>query len=113
MIEICVIYQCLMQKVGFLRPRLKFPTCILLCYFPTAVSLVPRLLPAFPCCMRKMMELGKTYHVSDVAGRTDLTLGWFHPLRHSRDKFYQAPSFFFLHATLISFGVPGYEATLQ
>ena len=29
-------------------------------------SPVPRLLPTFQCCMRKMREPGKTYHVSDV-----------------------------------------------
>ena len=56
-------------------------------------SLTPRLLPAFQHCTTKTREPGKTYHVSDVhvAGGT---LSWFHPLHHSRDKFYQAPSFF-------------------
>ena len=49
-----------------------------------------------------MREPGKTYHTSDVhgAGGTDLfdssgtKSSRFHPLCHSRDKFYQAPSFF-------------------
>ena len=63
-------------------------------------SLVPRLLPALHCCMIKMREPGKTYLKSDVAGGTDLfnssetKSSQFHPLQHSHDKFYQAPSFF-------------------
>ena len=65
-----------------------------------SISLVPRLLLAFQRCTGKMREPGKTYHVSDVAGGTDLTLfhldytSQFHPLRHSHDKFYLAPLFF-------------------
>ena len=39
-------------------------------------SLVPRLLPALQHCTRKTREPGKTNHVRDVAGGTNLT--WFH-----------------------------------
>ena len=37
---------------------------------PCYNSLVPRLLPAFQRCTRKVRESGKTYHVSDVVGGT-------------------------------------------
>ena len=61
-------------------------------------SLIPRLLTPFQRFTRKLREPGKTHHVSNVAGRTDLLSSSgtkssrFHPLRHSRDKFFQALS---------------------
>ena len=63
-------------------------------------SLIPRLLPPLQHCTRETRKSGKTYHTSDIAGGTDLynssgtKSSQFHPLHHSLDKFYQAPSFF-------------------
>ena len=58
------------------------------------------LVPSFQCCMRKMREPDKIFHMSDVVGGTNLfnssgtKSSKFHPLCHLRDKYYQAPSFF-------------------
>ena len=51
--------------------------------------MVASYLVAFQHCTLKTREPGKTYHMSDVAGGTDLfnssgtKSSWFHPLRHS------------------------------
>ena len=53
----------------------------------------------FNIVRKETRERGKTYHMSDVAGGTDLfnlsgtKSSQFHLLHHSRDRFYQPPSF--------------------
>ena len=42
------------------------------CLMWLQTPLIPRLLPAFQCCMRKVRESGKTYHASDIANGADL-----------------------------------------
>ena len=53
------------------------------CLMWLQTPLIPRLLPAFQCCMRKVRESGKTYHMSDIANGCLIKSNQFHQLCHS------------------------------